>query len=406
MGCVYERSPGSWWIKWREGARLRYAHGYASRELAEQVLAKIVADIAAGRAGLPADPKEVPTLGELAVEWLERRKATHRAAKDDRCRWNKHLKAFFGARRPAEVDHAAIRRFVESKLTEGVNSGTVGHFVRLLSTVYSDLVERGLAPANPVRTLPRSTRRLYRPSSDPRKTPFLEGMDDVRRLFLALPEPINVAFAVGALAGLRTGEVLGLDWQDVDLSGRRIQVRRQVRNGRLAPLKDDESRVVPIQKALTPVLAAWRIGTGGDGLLFRPRVPTRGGTQERPACFMRPHTLWRHLYRGLAECRLPRLTWYQATRHTFASNWVLGGGSIEKLAMVMGHSSIVVTERYAHLRPDLFRESDYGVLDVDLAARGGEVIQLVRPARESGAVGYAAVTQSGEEGNGSAVGAG
>ena len=39
---------------------------------------------------------------------------------------------------------------------------------------------------------------------------------------------------------------------------------------------------------------------------------------------------------------------------------------MEKLANVMGHSSVVVTERYAHLGPDLFREEDYELLDVDL----------------------------------------
>src|SRR5438046_4080195 len=49
--------------------------------------------------------------------------------------------------------------------------------------------------------------RLIRPTHDPKKTPFIERLDDVRRIFLALPEPLNVAYAIGALAGLRTGEV-------------------------------------------------------------------------------------------------------------------------------------------------------------------------------------------------------
>jgi hypothetical protein len=32
----------------------------------------------------------------------------------------------------------------------------------------------------------------------------------------------------------------------------------------------------------------------------------------------------------------------------------MGGGSIEKLSAMMGHSSTLVTQRYAHLRPELF----------------------------------------------------
>jgi integrase len=64
---------------------------------------------------------------------------------------------------------------------------------------------------------------------------------------------------------------------------------------------------------------------------------------------------------GLAR---PGLGWYEATRHTFASQWVLAGGSIEKLKEILGHYSVVMTERYAHLKPDLFSPKDM-VLDVN-----------------------------------------
>jgi hypothetical protein len=46
----------------------------------------------------------------------------------------------------------------------------------------------------------------------------------------------------------------------------------------------------------------------------------------RPPTFTRQHTLARHLRLTLERCKLGSLTWYQATRHTFASQWVLGGG--------------------------------------------------------------------------------
>jgi hypothetical protein len=54
LGSVYQRGPGNWWIKWRESGRYRYAHGYATRELADQVLAKVVADIAGAGPGCRA----------------------------------------------------------------------------------------------------------------------------------------------------------------------------------------------------------------------------------------------------------------------------------------------------------------------------------------------------------------
>ncbi|MFH1151364.1 MAG: tyrosine-type recombinase/integrase [Actinomycetota bacterium] len=57
----------------------------------------------------------------------------------------------------------------------------------------------------------------------------------------------------------------------------------------------------------------------------------------------------------------------QRIRHTMASHWVFDGRPIEKLKEILGHSSVLVTERYAHLRPDAFTAEDYRAACVDLA---------------------------------------
>jgi hypothetical protein len=130
-----------------------------------------------------------------------------------------------------------------------------------------------------------------------------------------------------------------------------------------------------------------------------PARPSRGGRENRPATFVQIHTLHRHLEKPLETCRLTPLTWYQATRHTFASQFVLAGGSIEKLSKLMGHSSVTTTERYAHLRADLFRAEDYDRLAVDLNARDADVLPLKAPAEsDSGALSYAGATHRKTEG--------
>jgi len=377
-GTVWQRGQ-RWWIQWREGGRRR-AKSYPDETTARKVLTKILADIATGKAGLPPDPTDAPKLSELVTPWLARRQKTHRSWRSDVGRWTLHLAPAFGNMRPAEVDAARIRRFVEAKLTSGLQAQTVAHCVRLLSTFFADIVEQGHAPANPCASLPRSTRRLFRSTYDTTTTPFLQTLADVRRVFLALPEPINVAFACGAFAGLRTGEVLGLSWEDIDLAGRRIHVRQQMRDGALGVLKDEEGRIAPLQNSLAPILTAWKLKTGGEGLLFRPTVADRGGRPGSPPTYQRPHTLHRHLREALKACGLPSLTWYEATRHTFASLWVMGGGSIELLSKILGHSSVAVTQHYAHMKVDLFAESAFAAMDVDLSAPAGTVVALP-PAR-------------------------
>jgi hypothetical protein len=90
------------------------------------------------------------------------------------------------------------------------------------------------------------------------------------------------------------------------------------------------------------------------------------------------HTPGRYLGATLDKLGLarPGLGWYEATRHTFASQWVLAGGSIEKLSKVLGHYSVVLTERYVHLRPDLFADGELAAIPLDLGAGGTVSMQL------------------------------
>ena len=62
---------------------------------------------------------------------------------------------------------------------------------------------------------------------------------------------------------------------------------------------------------------------------------------------------------------------------------------------MLGHSSVAVTERYAHLRVDLYAESALSKLTVDLTPPAGKVL----PMQEPGAVSYTGVTRTDEEGD-------
>jgi integrase len=342
------------------------------------VLARNLRNAERDTEGVARDYRTAPTLDELAKPWLERRAKTHRDAKGCRSRWKIHIGPAFGRMKPHEIDAGKLRAFIERKLSEGQSPTSVGHMIRHLSTFYADIIEGGHAPSNPVASLPRSTRKLYRSTYDTSSTPFLETTNDIRRVFLALAEPYNVAFACGALAGLRTGEVLGLSFRDIDLEARRIHVRQQMQDGKLCGLKDDDPRIVPLLTSLLPILTAWKLKTGGEGLLFKPANSRHGGRPDlgSESTYIRPHTLHKYLRRALAACGLPVITWYNATRHTFASQWVLAGNPIETLSKVMGHSSVVVTERYAHLKPDLFNAKSYDAISVDLAKPSGVVVSL------------------------------
>jgi integrase len=369
-GSIQQQGQG-WRIRWREKGRRRSAT-FPDKETAEKVLKRIIGDLAAGRGGLEVEKPAAPPLAKLAEDWLSRRQATHRAARDDRNRWAKHLKPLFGHLRPDEVDQAMIRRLVEAKLAEGLVSTTCKHLVRLVSTFFSDLVEQGHAKANPAKDLPKATRRLIRDAHDPTTTVFIEDQADIAKVYGELPQPFATIFITGALTGMRPGEIIALEWTDIDLAARRMLVQRQVRHGRLGPTKSGKPRIVPFGAELATILAEWKLASGGDGLLFKPLTAWRQKSR-----FIGDKKVRAVLTDAFRACGLPAgLTWYGASRHTWASQLVKGGGSLAVAQQVLGHSSPLVTQRYAHLKPDHFQADDLLKLTVDLSRQGGDVIRL------------------------------
>ena len=71
--------------------------------------------------------------------------------------------------------------------------------------------------------------------------------------------------------------------------------------------------------------------------------------------------------KAFKKCGIKPMTFYQAGRHTFASQWVLSGNSIYRLKEIMGHSSVQVTERYAHLTNQL-TDAELSRADIKLAS--------------------------------------
>ena len=200
----------------------------------------------------------------------------------------------------------------------------------------------------------------------------MQRLEDVEGIIRQLEEPYRTGYAIGVLAGLRTGEVRALRWEHVDIGRRQIIVQQAVgTSGLVGPVKDSEARILPIAPELLPLLAARRLACGGVGLVVPPARPgRRSGPRRLPAVTARSQTLNGRLQAALRALRLTGrgLDWYRATRHTYASHYVQGGGSLHRLAQLLGHSSADVTLRYAHLQPDVVAEADEARLQVRVDA--------------------------------------
>ena len=366
------------------GGRRKYKGRFPSRQLADDARRVALGVLAYNRAGVIPDAKAVPRIGVLRGPFLALREKSHAAGHQDRQRWDLHMAAMFDALRPTEVTVDVMRRWVREVTLAGQSPSSIKVMLAILSGLFEEIQEQGLVQHNPAKSLPRSVRAMIRSRTDHKNRPFIERVEDVRRVIAAMPAPFNIHYALGALEGLRPAESIALEWPSVDLERNVVHVRWQFARGRLVPTKGKESRVVPIFAEMRPLLAEWRLKTGGKGLVCPPLRRRRGTT---------------HLYRGspnaalaavLARLGLDRegLDFYGASRHTFASHYVLRGGNIHKLSLLLGHKSIAITEKhYLHLQAGKFVGDDGAIFGDGSHWRfSGELAALPVPAqgRESG----------------------
>ena len=158
----------------------------------------------------------------------------------------------------------------------------------------------------------------------------------------ARPE-LHPMLATAIYAGLRKGELFGLRWTDVQIDAGRIDVNRSYR---LLP-KSGKPRHLPIHPALAPILRAWRdrCPATEERLAF----PVPSGPGHRMG--RREDTLGLEDLLRAAGCHAPAMPWH-ALRHSFAAHAVMGGASLYAVQRLLGHSSPLMTQRYAHLAPD------------------------------------------------------
>jgi len=90
----------------------------------------------------------------------------------------------------------------------------------LMSALFSHAIRWEWTERNPIKSVRQSAKRM--------RTPDVLTPDEIMALFKELPEPLRTAAELDAFTGLRRGELIGLQWEDVDLENLIIHGRRSV----------------------------------------------------------------------------------------------------------------------------------------------------------------------------------
>jgi len=188
---------------------------------------------------------------EWSTQWLEDLEKAGRSPgtlKAYRSTLDVHILPVIGDKRLGDVTPANIEA-----LTAGKTDALKYNITRTASSMFRAAVAAKKIATSPVETSFKKTRRDGEAA--------ILTWDEVARIAPAMPESIRVAVWIGAVMGLRLGEVLGLQRRDLDLDaadGPVLHVRRQWQSKAsppaYAPPKAGSARVLAIPDSLVPVL--------------------------------------------------------------------------------------------------------------------------------------------------------
>jgi integrase len=140
--------------------------------------------------------------------------------------------------------------------------------------------------------------------------------------------------------GMRRGELFGLEWRALDTAAGVVTVTG-------ATAKTKRTRRIPLNAAALSAVTKWKAQSSDHGAR---RLVFPGPTGAKLVTV-------KHGWAALLELAGIQDFRFHDLRHTFASKLVQRGVSLLVVSRLLGHASVVMTQRYAHLAPDQGREA-------------------------------------------------
>ena len=339
---VYKRG-GQWWFEFiLAGKRVREPAKTSRKTIAIEAERQRRLDLEKTLAGMPVEKRanRINSVSDRVKAYQEHYGINHREQSVLFCEGRlAHISRLLGNCLLPDLTEKAIRQYVKTRLDEGVAGRTVnmelGELSRAIGQKWSVL-------------WPKVRKLEERKDAGTALTP-----EEETRLLDAAAQarsPILKTFLqLSLLTGMRSGEVSGFTWGQVDLAKRWITVGR-------AKTSSGTGRQIPMNPELLDVLtvhAEWftkRFGQSAPSLYLFPFGKPTPNDPTKPTTTMK--TAWGTLRkRAGVNCRLHDL------RHTAATKMAEAGVPESTMLAIMGHMSRAMLERYSHIRMAAKREA-------------------------------------------------
>lgn len=319
-----KRSGKIYWVEYydHEGKRCRERIG-PSREAAEARLAEIK-KLKAEKRFIPKKFEGTLTLAEFwekhympycrrhnSPSWIRRKEEV----------WRLYIKPFFGQSRMRDITPAKIEAYKRMRLDGGAKGPTINRELAILKNAYSLAEKWGFVEGNPVKKV-----KFFEENRD---RWYFMTKEEAKRFLDQCPPETRPIFEFLLATGLRLSNVLNLRWDQIDLRHRTLRIEASSTKGK---------------RELILPLSTWTLN-------ILKRIPRH---IRSPYVFCRPDGKpYKDLYDGfkaaLKRAGLPTTIRIHDLRHTFASWAIQAGVDIKTLKDLLGHATLEMVLRYAHL---------------------------------------------------------
>lgn len=326
MAWIKKRGK-KWYGCWWENGKQVWKSLSTDKAVAQMKLAEIIKNSSAGKnGGLPKDI-DWDEFVEKYMAYSKANKSPETISRD----WVvfRHFSRDIHIQKLSELTPEILEEFKRIRREAQIQSSTINREISILKTTMKKAGEWGYVSQNVwgVRKLP-----------EVKKRPVFYTWEDMQKLLTTADPFWKVILYLGFYAGLRKGEMLSLTWEDIDFDKRQVKITPKA----WWTPKDFEAREIELHPALEEYLANWkRLCNGSQKVLpwDRPKNQlSMGFTALRKKA-------------GLANGSMHSL------RHSFASHLAMAGIDLYRIGKMMGHSSPITTQIYAHLLPSSLREA-------------------------------------------------
>jgi integrase len=287
--------------------------------------------------GEPEEPLGEMTINELVDAYFRGKAGRTSNATIKRYRiYAKHFldfmtKSFPGAVQIRSIKKVYVEEHLEALRKEGYEPKTLNGQLHFIKALFKFAVDENYLTDNPIQKI-----KPYRETKPAEAISYWEK-DEVRKILAEAKPTYRDTFEFLYHTGLRKGELINLTWGDVDLKSKSPVIK--IQSKKEWDIKTLKRRVVPLNARAAELIRRQK-RSGTSTYVF---TAPEGGQIHRDRIY---HELKRAL--GVLGLEGDVHKW----RHTFASHLVMNGVGLETVSKLLGHQSIEMTMKYAHLAPD------------------------------------------------------